>query len=226
MKSIPVFYFSLLLFTMLSCKDAVQKVFIFNPTISKEYQFTLTSKIYNLHTEVTCDFQKEKDSIVMVTTIVKMDNLDPSEQDPKTDYTYQHLIGTTMLSSYTTYGKSFIEENSSDRILNPDLFIVEFPKKAIKVGDTWEGVKSAKPDLFFSTIHTTYTLNKIDTNNNAIAVKMIAGPKQTGDAISRKLTRNYIGTYIVNDDGTVKSATLELTVHDGFTTTRAQITIK
>lgn len=222
MKLKPIFYSFLLLFTFVNCKDTAQKEFVFNPTTSKQYQFKLTSKNLNYTYEVTCNFKKEKDSIIMSTIIDKMEILGTSEIDKEMNKEYQHFINTTTFSAYNKYGKSLFAEDSPKRILNPEFFVVEFPEKAIKAGDTWSGKKSTNPDFIFSVINTKYTLKKIIDNNNAIAVEMISEVKENTDPT---MTKKYVGTYIINNDGTIKSATLKLTGNTGFSVVSGKIEI-
>lgn len=228
MKLSSIFYSILILLLCISCKDTRSREFTFHPKENTPYQYqlTFTSEVMNMNYEVTCNFEQEKDSIRMSTTIDKIEDLDAPETDKVTNDHFQHFINTTIHLTYNNYGKSFSEEDNQKKIINPEFFVVEFPQKAIKVGDVWTGTKSAKPDFIFSSIKTKYTVKKIEDNNHIIAVEMISKMDDNTDPVFKTMIKNFVGTYIINNDGTVKSATLTLTSFDGFSYSKAEISIQ
>lgn len=231
MKLSATCYSILLLLLCISCKDTTPpREFAFHPKEDTPYQyqmiFTSEDMNMNMNYEVTCNFKQEEDSISMLTTIDKIEYLGTSERDRDSNEHYQNFVNTTILLNYNKYGKSLFTEENPKRVINPDFFVIEFPERALKIGDIWTGIKLTKPDFIFSSIKTKYTLKKIEDNNHIIAVEMISEMDDNADPGLKSLTKDYVGTYIVNNDGTVKSATLTMTLFSGFSYSKAKISIQ
>lgn len=161
----------------------------------------------------------------METEINKISFSSGSEMDEEINKEYQGYVGSLISNTFNKKGHNE-SEVENQRILNTELLVVEFPDKEIKAGDTWQGRKSAKPDMFFETILTKYKCLEIREDAMIIEVEMIfEAEKNDQTDLGSKMTRNYKGNYIVDNNGVVKSADLVTSGFSGFSNLTGKLQI-
>lgn len=218
------FYLLVTLF-LVSCNFAQPKKMIFNPQEPRAYKISLTSDKLNVGYEVECSFKNNNDNILMETEINKISFSSGSEMDEEINKEYQGYVGSLISNTFNKKGHNE-SEVENQRILNTELLVVEFPDKEIKAGDTWQGRKSAKPDMFFETILTKYKCLEIREDAMIIEVEMIfEAEKNDQTDLGSKMTRNYKGNYIVDNNGVVKSADLVTSGFSGFSNLTGKLQI-
>lgn len=226
MKKKLFFYLFLLVLFLINCNQTIERDFVFNPTKPTKYQFDFTSDQLNLSSKLTCNYENKNDVVKVSTLIDELQYKGNSEMDKQINAEYQNYVNTTIISKYNKYGNSLDKENSDKRAINPELFVVEYPKHKIKEGDTWTGQKSPNPDFIFKAIKTKYKLIEIKDNNNIINVEMTFEKEAESNAIMNSMTKSYNGHYVVDNNGVVKSAELDMKAFSGISNLKGKIQIK
>lgn len=211
---------------LVSCQSSKPKKMIFNPEKPRAYKISLTNDKLDIGYEVQCSFKHNGGKVLMETELKKVSFSSGSEMDTEINKEYQGYVGNLILNTFDEKGHNE-SEVESQRILNTELLVVEFPDKEIKAGDTWQGKKSAKPDMFFETILTKYKCLKISDEEMIVEVEMIFESENNDESgFGKKMTRNYKGNYTVDNNGVVKSAYLVTSGFSGLSdlTGKLQIT--
>ncbi|MBW7674436.1 DUF6263 family protein [Chryseobacterium chendengshani] len=211
---------------LVSCNSSQPKKMIFNPEKPRAYKVSLVNDKLDIGYEVQCSFKQNDGKVLMETELKNISFSSGSEMDAEINKEYQGYVGSLIQNTFDKKGHNE-SEVESQRIFNTELLVVEFPDKEIQIGDTWQGKKSAKPDMFFETILTKYKCIKISNVEMVIEVEMIFESENDDQSgFGKKMTRNYKGNYTVDNNGVVKSAYLVTSGFSGLSeiTGKLQIT--
>lgn len=198
----------------LSCAQTEKEISLeYHPSGTIMYQYDMNSKLMNMKGVLKTDYTKNGDLIDMNVEVVSLS----ADSDDQGDLGYGEFAGQSYTRTYSKYGASADLDNVPKQIVNMELFVVEFPKTAIKAGSKWKSKKTAKPDMFFDHIDTEYTCTLV--KDDVVIVKAVMN-FVSSDKLSSgmKLTRKYEGEYLINPkNGVVTNAKLYMDMFSGFT---------
>lgn len=214
--------YSSLVLIILSCYSFKAEIDIFfNPTKKSEYVFTIVNKYYDMDIDVELTYEKEESNILVNSVITDIDMKDKTDGKFATNSALNKYIGEVSMISISNRGVVLDGSEPSAVYVNGLLF-TSFPEKELNIGDEWEDEKSAKPDIFFDRIKTTYKCLEINEDEIKLSVS-IKSLKNSSDGLNT--SRNYDGIYIVNPNGTIKSAELKLSGSSGLSEISGEVRI-
>ena len=178
----------------------------YSPKENVKYLFTNTNEYYEMDIDLELEFNKEGDNVIVNSIIEDVHMNDKTDGKFASNSSLQNYVGENRKIILSNKGKILRGSESSTVFINGLLFM-EFPINKLKVGDAWYGTKSAKPDIFFTTLKTEYECVEIKESEIKIAVTIIS---MDDNSNGLNTSRIYKGNYIVNRDGTVKSAELKI----------------
>jgi hypothetical protein len=200
------------LISLLSCKQ--DKKLVFNPTENLSYQYTIITHFDKMVMHIESSFKHVNDSIYVNWLITDI-NYEDKADSGKIDHKFQRYVDSSARSVFNRNGK-LIRNQTSLKVINPELFVIEFPDYEIKPGDSWKVLKPAKQYVFFDQVFKKYICREINEKETRIDVVMNLEEMHNGPDGSLVISKKYQGYYIVdNVNGTVIRAVMHMMCSEG-----------
>ncbi|MCX6319535.1 MAG: hypothetical protein NTW29_19820 [Bacteroidetes bacterium] len=223
----PLFFF-LICFSVCNsfCQPLTAQQLRFHPADSLAYQIIIDGGSFKMDIKVAGAFQYKNDSIKADWLIQKIQYKDGSKDEAAYNRDLQHASGTHQEMWMNNRGK-ILSNSHTQKLINTDLLVAEFPEGEIKLNDTWQVKRSAKPDIIFDSLQVYYTCKEITATHTKLAVKMIFLQSPVNKTPDVNFTKQFEGYYLVdNKTGTVVEADLKISGFNGISRMSGGISIR
>lgn len=225
LKTLFAFLLSCSLFT--SCSQPVNNQKIsFHPGDSLAYQIILDGGSFQLDIKVAGAFQQINDSLKADWLTKKIQYKDGSKDEAEYNRQYQYSAFTHEKMWLNSRGR-ILSSSNTQKLINTDLLVVEFPGDEIKLNDTWQLKRSAQPDIIFDSMQVTFTCKEITATTTKLDVQMVFLEDPDKKNRDMNFNKKFNGYYLIdNKTGTVAEADLKITGFNGISRMSGGITIR
>lgn len=211
--------FLFLIFTLYtSCSQNESIILRHSPKegIETKYHYEMDLGSYIIKTKLTKNVVSLKDTLVCSFKIEELVNTvnGISENVPFDDSIFE-LKSNNLGEFYYASEEDFLYDLAR---INYSLYILEFPKEKISVGDKWTGIRPIN-DMVFKNIKTKYVfLKEVDDDKILVGIEFIFdGLKDTNFELQQKFTKKFNGEYTINKTtGEVIEAKINISGNAGF----------
>lgn len=225
MKYLTSLFFILFLYSSCGQNEAIYLKHNPKNSLETKYNYTMDLDSYVIKTKLTKKCVSKKDTLFYSFKIDETVNiLDGNSEIVPLDNTIFNLKTNNLGEFYYDSEDDFLFDLAR---INYSLYIIEFPKEKVTVGDEWNG-KRLINDMIFKKIITKYVfLEEIDNGKILVGIEFKFDElKDTSFELQQKFSKKFEGKYIIDKiTGEVIEANINIIGNAGFGDIKQKSTI-